>query len=272
MCIRDSFKAYDIRGVYPTDLNEDAAYAIGRAFVTFLKVDKVLVGRDMRTSGPQIFHAVTRGLMDQGADVVNIGMVSTDQYYFACSQLRLPGMMVTASHNPKQYNGFKMVRQMTYLLSGAEGIQELTAQFRELGGEISGETANRAAEFNDDLNLLRAALQGVANRIAASVLPALGDLARGLVESAKTGGSLRAILDGVVFALKIVALGAAVTTNGFLALGEAMGAGLAAGVAGLKGNVGQAKAILGELETSLAARRDRMIQFHDSLFLSLIHI
>src|SRR3954454_4779019 len=69
------FKAYDIRGTYPTDLNEEAAYAIGRAFVSFLKVDKVLVGRDMRTSGPQIFGAVTRGIMDQGADVVNIGMV-----------------------------------------------------------------------------------------------------------------------------------------------------------------------------------------------------
>src|ERR671926_497192 len=119
------FKAYDIRGIYPVDLNEAGAYAIGRAFVTFLKVDKVLVGRDMRTSGPQIFDAVTRGLMDQGADVVNIGMVSTDQYYFACSELKLPGMMVTASHNPKQYNGFKMVRQMPYLLSGKEGIQDL---------------------------------------------------------------------------------------------------------------------------------------------------
>jgi phosphomannomutase len=119
------FKAYDIRGIYPTDLNEDAAYAIGRAFVTFLKADKVLVGRDMRTSGGQIFEAVTRGIMDQGADVVNIGMVSTDQYYFACAQLKLPGMMVTASHNPKEYNGFKMVRQMPYLLSGDEGIQDL---------------------------------------------------------------------------------------------------------------------------------------------------
>jgi hypothetical protein len=86
------------------------------------------------------------------------------------------------------------------------------------------------------------------------------------VESAKTGGSLRAILDGVVWVLKTLALGAAVTGNGFLALGEAMGAGLAAGVAGLKGNVAQAQAILGELETSLAARRDRVIQFHDSLF------
>jgi phosphomannomutase len=92
------FKAYDIRGIYPTDLNEDAAYAIGRAFVTFLGASQVLVGRDMRLSGPQIFDAVTRGIMDQGADVVNIGMVSTDQYYFACSELKLPGMMVTASH------------------------------------------------------------------------------------------------------------------------------------------------------------------------------
>ena len=119
------FKAYDIRGIYPTDLNEDAAYAIGRAFVTFLKIDRVLVGRDMRTSGPQIFDAVTRGIMDQGADVVNIGMVSTDQYYFACAQTQLPGMMVTASHNPKEYSGFKMVRQMPYLLSGDEGIQDL---------------------------------------------------------------------------------------------------------------------------------------------------
>jgi len=119
------FKAYDIRGIYPIDLNEAAAYAIGRAFVTFLEVDQVLVGRDMRLSGPQIFDAVTRGIMDQGADVINIGMVSTDQFYFACSEQRLPGMMVTASHNPKEYSGFKMVRQMPYLLSGAEGIQDL---------------------------------------------------------------------------------------------------------------------------------------------------
>ena len=119
------FKAYDIRGIYPTDLNEEAAYAIGRAFVSFLAVDQVLVGRDMRLSGPQIFDAVTRGIMDQGADVINIGMVSTDQFYFACSEKQLPGMMVTASHNPKEYSGFKMVRQMPYLLSGADGIQDL---------------------------------------------------------------------------------------------------------------------------------------------------
>jgi len=119
------FKAYDIRGIYPTELNEQIATAIGRAFVTFLGAETVVVGRDMRTSGPQIFAAVTEGIMQQGADVIDIGMVSTDQYYYACSKYRLPGMMVTASHNPKAYNGFKMVRQMPYLLSGDEGIKDL---------------------------------------------------------------------------------------------------------------------------------------------------
>ncbi|KAB8145050.1 phosphomannomutase/phosphoglucomutase [Chloroflexia bacterium SDU3-3] len=119
------FKAYDIRGIYPTDLNDEAAYAIGRAFVTFLKAKEVIVGRDMRLSGPSQFDHVTRGIMHQGANVINIGMVSTDQFYFACAKLGKPGMMVTASHNPKEYSGFKMVRQMPYLLSGTEGIQDL---------------------------------------------------------------------------------------------------------------------------------------------------
>ncbi len=121
------FKAYDIRGIYPTDLNEQAAYLIGRAFVTFIGADakRVIVGRDMRLSGPSLFAEVTRGLTDQGADVLDIGMVSTDQYYFACAKLGLPGMMVTASHNPKTYNGFKMVKKMPYLLSGDAGIQDL---------------------------------------------------------------------------------------------------------------------------------------------------
>ncbi len=119
------FKAYDIRGIYPSELNEDIAYAVGQAFVTFLGTDKVVVGRDMRTSGPQIFAAVTDGIRAQGADVINIGMVSTDQYYYACGKYKLPGMMVTASHNPKAYNGFKMVKRMPYLLSGDAGIQDL---------------------------------------------------------------------------------------------------------------------------------------------------
>ena len=104
------FKAYDIRGVYPDELDETTAYAIGRAFVTFLNVDRVVVGRDMRLSGPTMFQALTDGLMETGADVINIGMVSTDQYYYACATLDQAGVMVTASHNPANYSGFKMVK------------------------------------------------------------------------------------------------------------------------------------------------------------------
>lgn len=121
----DIFKAYDIRGIYPVDLNEDIAYSIGRAFVSYVKVGKVIVGRDMRLSSPQMSEALACGLMEQGADVINIGMVSTDQYYHACATLGLPGIVVTASHNPAQYSGFKMVKKMPQLLRGDEGIQEI---------------------------------------------------------------------------------------------------------------------------------------------------
>ena len=119
------FKAYDIRGIYPSQLDEETAYGIGRAFVTFLGVETVIVGRDMRLSSPQMHANVIRGLTEQGADVIDIGMVSTDQYYYACANLGHAGMMVTASHNPKEYSGFKMVRKMPQLLSGDTGIQEL---------------------------------------------------------------------------------------------------------------------------------------------------
>jgi phosphomannomutase len=119
------FKAYDIRGIYPTDLDERVAYQVGRAFVTLIGCQKVIVGRDMRLSGPALQKELLHGLTDQGADVLDIGMVSTDQYYYACGTLGLPGLMVTASHNPKLYNGFKMVKKMPYLLSGDQGIQDI---------------------------------------------------------------------------------------------------------------------------------------------------
>jgi phosphomannomutase len=120
----DIFKANDIRGVYPDALDDAVAYAVGRALVTLLTVDTVVVGRDMRLSSPPMFHALTQGLIDGGADVLNIGMVSTDQYYYACATLDLAGIMVTASHNPPEYGGFKMVKRMPYILSG-DMVQEL---------------------------------------------------------------------------------------------------------------------------------------------------
>ena len=120
----DIFKANDIRGVYPDALDDTVAYAVGRAFVTLLKVDKVVVGRDMRLSSPPMLDALTQGLIHGGADVFNIGMVSTDQFYYACATLGLPGIMVTASHNPPEYGGFKMVKRMPYILSG-DMVQDL---------------------------------------------------------------------------------------------------------------------------------------------------
>jgi phosphomannomutase len=119
------FKAYDIRGIYPDELNEQIAYKIGRAFATLLNPNQVIIGRDMRLSGESLANAIINGILDQGANVLDIGMISTDQFYFACGTRGYPGVMVTASHNPKAYNGFKMVRKMPHLLSGDEGIQDI---------------------------------------------------------------------------------------------------------------------------------------------------
>ena len=119
------FKAYDIRGVYPSQLDEATALAVGRAFATLLQPAQVVVGRDMRLSSPAVCAALVEGLTRQGADILDLGMVSTDQYYYACATCRRPGIMVTASHNPPEYCGFKMVREMPFLLSGDEGIQDL---------------------------------------------------------------------------------------------------------------------------------------------------
>jgi phosphomannomutase len=119
------FKAYDIRGIYGENLNEEVANAVGKAFAAILKPASVVVGRDGRTSGASLTQAVIDGLTSVGVDVINVGQVSTDMYYYACATKKLPGIMVTASHNPKEYNGFKMVKNIPYLLSGDEGIQDI---------------------------------------------------------------------------------------------------------------------------------------------------
>ncbi|MEK7189264.1 MAG: phosphomannomutase/phosphoglucomutase [Patescibacteria group bacterium] len=114
------FKPYDIRGIYPSEINEDAAYRIGRAFVAFSGAQKIIVGRDARTSGASLQESLVRGIIEQGADVLDIGQVSTDMFYHACGSQGLPGIIVTASHNPKEYNGFKLVKKMPNLVSGED--------------------------------------------------------------------------------------------------------------------------------------------------------
>ncbi len=120
------FKAYDVRGVFPDELSIDLAYRIGRALVTYLEPDVVCVGRDMRVSGAALTGALIDGITDQGADVVDIGLISTDGLYFAVGQYGFPaGVMITASHNPGEYNGFKFCRSEARPLSMDEGIGEI---------------------------------------------------------------------------------------------------------------------------------------------------
>ena len=120
------FKAYDVRGVVPRELDPDLAYRIGRAIVAYLDADTVVVGRDMRLSGPSLSAALIDGIRDQGADVVDIGLVSTDTLYFAVGKYGYPaGVMITASHNPAEYNGFKICREEAQALSMDSGIGQI---------------------------------------------------------------------------------------------------------------------------------------------------
>src|SRR4029453_8499374 len=120
------FKAYDVRGLYPSEINEDAARLIGRGFVAYLNAKRIAVSRDMRLSSPPVPSAFFDGATQQGADVVDYGMMATDMMYFAVARDGLDGgVQITASHNPKEYNGIKMVRREAFPLSGDAGIGEI---------------------------------------------------------------------------------------------------------------------------------------------------
>jgi phosphomannomutase len=120
------FKAYDVRGLYPSEIDESGARAIGAAYVSYLQAKRIGVGRDMRLSSPTVAQAFIDGARAQGADVVDYGMIATDMLYFAVVRDSLDGgAQITASHNPKQYNGIKMVRREAFPLSGDAGIGEI---------------------------------------------------------------------------------------------------------------------------------------------------
>ena len=120
------FKAYDVRGVYPDDLDEEGAYAIGRAYVEHFAPQQIAVGRDMRLSSPSMATALIEGALDGGADVLDLGLVGTEMVYFAVGELELDGgVCVTASHNPKQYTGMKIVRAGALPVGGESGLLDV---------------------------------------------------------------------------------------------------------------------------------------------------
>ena len=120
------FKAYDIRGRIPDQLNDGVAYRIGRAYAAYLAPRQVVVGYDIRLSSERLCAALTEGLTDGGADVINIGRCGTEEIYFATSYMQVDGgIVVTASHNPKDYNGMKLVREESRPISGDTGLEEI---------------------------------------------------------------------------------------------------------------------------------------------------
>ena len=128
------FRAYDVRGIYPDELDEPAAARIGAALVQFLSEElkkqnsdlQIVVGQDARISSPQIFQAFTKGVLGQGANIIDIGLVSTDTLYFALNHLKLNGgVMITASHNPAEYNGIKMMAQGPRFISADWGMPQI---------------------------------------------------------------------------------------------------------------------------------------------------
>jgi phosphomannomutase len=147
------FKAYDVRGLYPSELDEEGAYAIGRAYVEHFEPRKIALGRDMRLSSPLMGRAAIEGAVDGGAEVLDIGLVGTEMLYFAVGELGLDGgIMVTASHNPKDYTGMKIVRRGALPVGGDSGLLEIRdramAGFDRSQGLTRGQAPGRVSEYD----------------------------------------------------------------------------------------------------------------------------
>ena len=162
-------KAYDVRGTVPDQMNPAVAHALGVAFARFVRAPRVLVGRDMRPSGEDLVDAFARGVMEQGVDVVDLGLASTDLVYYAAGTLDAPGAIFTASHNPAQYNGVK------FCLAGARPVGQDTGLFdvRDLAIDVlegRGPLAAATAGSLSSRNLLSAFADHVVSFVDTSAL------------------------------------------------------------------------------------------------------
>jgi phosphomannomutase len=145
------FKAYDVRGVYPSELDEEGAYAISRAFVEQFEPRTIAVGRDVRLSSPAMAAAAIRGAVDAGAEVLDLGLVGTEMVYFAVGDQELDGgIMVTASHNPKDYTGMKIVRAGALPVGGDSGLMEIRDRAGQGFGDPKGGGSVRQVDIWPD--------------------------------------------------------------------------------------------------------------------------
>ena len=144
----EAFKAYDIRGVYPTDIDEKGYYRIAKAYVYLFKPKTMVVGMDARLSSPPLKAALTQGFVDAGVDVVDIGEITTDMLYFAVGEYDYSGgIVVSASHNPKQYNGMKLVREKVTAISSDTGLFDIRDLLKE--GKDASVTSDRKGSVTE---------------------------------------------------------------------------------------------------------------------------
>jgi len=190
------FKAYDVRGVYPSEIDEETAGRIGYGFAVFAGVDRIAVGRDCRVSSPAIAAALTSGITAAGTDVVSIGEITTDALYYVAGSMDIPGVVVTASHNPAEYNGLK------FCLAGAAPVGEdtgLSEIARIAAGERSPAAETGTVESVDVLDGYVDHLFGVVDTDAFSPLSVVADGGNGMAGIALPAvfDRLPATLDGL---------------------------------------------------------------------------
>jgi phosphomannomutase len=145
------FKAYDVRGVYPDEFDEDSAFWIGRAFAEWMSADRIVLGRDCRLSSPALSEAFSEGARTAGAGIVDIGLSTTDMVYFGSGRLGLSGAMFTASHNPPQYNGLKLCRPGAAPVSEESGLREIRTLAEGMAGGAGSPAAARGEVRRESL-------------------------------------------------------------------------------------------------------------------------
>ncbi len=183
-----AFKAYDVRGLYPGELDEDGAYAIGRAYVEHFEPKAIAVGRDMRLSSPAMTEAAIRGASDGGAAVVDVGMIGTEMLYHAVGALSLDGgLTVTASHNPKEYTGMKIVRRGALPVGGESGLLDI----RDRAQRGFEDVATPGAVSQDDI------YPGWVDKVMSFISPETVRPLRVVIDAANgmAGAMLPAVLD-----------------------------------------------------------------------------
>jgi phosphomannomutase len=171
------FKAYDIRGIYPTDLNEEDFYNIGLAYAALFKPKNVIVGMDARISSPPLKESVIKGLLDSGVDVLEVGEVTTDMIYFAVGAYEYSGgIIVSASHNPGEYNGMKMVKEKAAAISSDTGLFDIRDALKE--GKIKKPTPGKTGSLQKK-DIVEDYVDMVLGFIDTSIIPSFRFVANG---------------------------------------------------------------------------------------------